>query len=81
MADADPATPLVGALDRKSIEELEGRADHDGEGLVDLEVVDVAEGHASLVEQGREFKQAVAEVLAINAQLLALFKQQEKKKR
>ncbi|MCP4600760.1 MAG: hypothetical protein GY847_09545 [Proteobacteria bacterium] len=40
-----------------------------------------AEDLLGLVEQGREFKRAVAEVLAINAQLLALYKQQGKKKK
>ena len=34
-----------------------------------------------LVEQGREYKNALAEIGAINAQLLAIFKQQQKKKR
>jgi len=34
-----------------------------------------------LVEQGREFKDAVAEVLATNAQLLALWRQQSSAKR
>jgi hypothetical protein len=34
-----------------------------------------------LVEEGREFKQAVAEVFAANAQLLALWRQQTTKKR
>lgn len=34
-----------------------------------------------LVEQGREFKDAVAEVFADNAQLLALWRQQTTKKR
>jgi hypothetical protein len=34
-----------------------------------------------LVEQGREFKDAVAEVFAANAQLLALWRQQSSKKR
>jgi len=34
-----------------------------------------------LVEKGREFKHAVAEMHAINAQLLAMFKRQMKKKR
>jgi len=34
-----------------------------------------------LVEEGREFKQAVAEVFAANAQLLALWRQQSSKKR
>ena len=34
-----------------------------------------------LVEQGREFKDAVAEVFAANAQLLALWRRQTKKKR
>jgi Family of unknown function (DUF6788) len=33
-----------------------------------------------LVEQGREFKQAVAEVFATNAQLLALWRKQSAKK-
>jgi len=33
-----------------------------------------------LVEQGREFKEAVAEVFASNAQLLALWRQQSTKK-
>jgi transposase-like protein len=36
---------------------------------------------APLVEQGREYKDAVAEVFAINAQLLALWRQQHRKKR
>lgn len=40
-----------------------------------------AEALLPLVEQGRDFKSAVAEVMAINAQLLALYKQQEKKKK
>jgi hypothetical protein len=34
-----------------------------------------------LVEQGREFKDAVAEVFAANAQLLALWRRQSKKKK
>ena len=34
-----------------------------------------------LVEQGREFKEAVAEVFAANAQLLALWRQQATKKK
>ena len=34
-----------------------------------------------LVEQGREFKEAVAEVFASNAQLLALWRQQSTKKK
>jgi len=34
-----------------------------------------------LVEEGREFKQAVAEVFAANAQLLALWRQQSSNKR
>ena len=34
-----------------------------------------------LVEQGREFKDAIAEVFAANAQLLALWRQQSTKKR
>lgn len=34
-----------------------------------------------LVEQGREFKQAVAEVMAANAELLALWRKQSAKKR
>ncbi len=34
-----------------------------------------------LVEQGREFKDAVAEVFAANAQLLALWRQQSTRKR
>jgi len=34
-----------------------------------------------LVEQGREFKDAVAEVFAANAQLLALWRRQSTKKR
>jgi len=33
-----------------------------------------------LVKQGREFKQAVAEVFATNAQLLALWRKQSAKK-
>jgi hypothetical protein len=33
-----------------------------------------------LVEQGRQFKDAVAEVFAANAQLLALWRQQSTKK-
>jgi hypothetical protein len=40
-----------------------------------------AEALLPLVEQGRDFKSAAAEVMAINAQLLALYKQQEKKKK
>ncbi len=34
-----------------------------------------------LVEQGREFKDAIAEVFAANAQLLALWRQESRKKR
>ena len=34
-----------------------------------------------LVEQGREFKDAVAEILAANAELLALLRRQTTKKR
>jgi hypothetical protein len=34
-----------------------------------------------LVEQGREFKDTVAEILAANAQLLALWRKQSSKKR
>ena len=34
-----------------------------------------------LVEKGREYKDAVAEVFAINAQLLALWRRQHRKKR
>ena len=34
-----------------------------------------------LVEQGRAYKDAVAEVFAINAQLLALWRNQDRKKR
>jgi hypothetical protein len=34
-----------------------------------------------LVEQGREFKEAVAEVFAANAQLLALWRQQQTTKK
>ena len=34
-----------------------------------------------LVEQGREYKRAVAEVFAINAQLLALWRKEKKKKK
>jgi hypothetical protein len=34
-----------------------------------------------LVEQGREFKDAIAELFAANAQLLALWRRQSKKKR
>lgn len=34
-----------------------------------------------LVEQGREFKDAVAEIFAANAQLLGLWRRQTKKKR
>lgn len=34
-----------------------------------------------LVEQGREFKDAIAEVFAANSQLLALWRQQSMKKR
>ena len=35
----------------------------------------------SLVAEGREYKNAVAEVFAINAQLLALWRKQNQKKR
>jgi hypothetical protein len=34
-----------------------------------------------LVEQGREFKDAVAEIFAANAQLLVLWRRQSKKKK
>jgi hypothetical protein len=34
-----------------------------------------------LVEQGREFKEAIAEVFAANAQLLALWRRQSMKRR
>lgn len=39
-----------------------------------------AEELVQLVEQGREYKNAVSEVLAINAQLLTLLKKQKKKR-
>jgi hypothetical protein len=40
-----------------------------------------AEELLGLVEKGREYKNAVSEVMAINAQLLTLFKKEKKKKR
>jgi hypothetical protein len=42
---------------------------------------DLVELIRPLVEQGREFKDAVAEVFAANAQLLALWRQQSRKKK
>jgi hypothetical protein len=42
---------------------------------------DWADELGEMVDKGREFKNAVAEVLAINAQLLALFKRRKKTKR
>ena len=53
----------------------------DGKKRVESIPKDWAETLLRLVDRGREYKNALAEVGAINAQLLALFKQQEKKKR
>jgi len=52
----------------------------DGKKRVEAIPKDWAEELVGLVEKGREYKDAVSEVLAINAQLLALFKKQHKKK-
>ena len=53
----------------------------DGRKRVEAIPKDWAVALLRLVEQGREYKKALAEVGAINAQLLALFKQQQKKKK
>jgi len=53
----------------------------DGKKRVEAIPKEWAETLLELVEKGREYKNAVSEVMAINAQLLALFKQQKKKKR
>lgn len=53
----------------------------DGKKRVEAIPKDWAVALLRLVEQGREYKKALAEVGAINAQLLALFKQQQKKKK
>ena len=53
----------------------------DGKKRVESIPKDWAEALLRLVEQGREYKNALAEIGAINAQLLAIFKQQQKKKK
>jgi len=53
----------------------------DGKKRVESIPADWADELGEMVDKGREFKNAVAEVLAINAQLLALFKRQKKAKR
>lgn len=53
----------------------------DGRKRVEAIPKDWAEEILSIVEQGREYKNAVAEVMAINAQLLALYKRQTKTKK
>lgn len=53
----------------------------DGKKRVEAIPKEWAEKLLESVEKGREYKNAVSEVMAINAQLLALFKQQKKKKR
>lgn len=53
----------------------------DGKKRVEAIPKNWAEEILGLVEQGREYKHAVAEVMAINAQLLALYKRQTKKKK
>jgi hypothetical protein len=53
----------------------------DGQKRVERIPDDWVEEIRPLVEQGREFKRAVAEVLASNAQLLALWRKQGTKRR
>ena len=53
----------------------------DGKKRVERIPDDWVEQIRPLVEQGREFKDAVAEVFAANAQLLALWRKQSTKKR
>ena len=53
----------------------------DGKKRVEAIPKEWAEELLEMVEKGREFKHAVQEVFAINGQLLALFKQQKKRKR
>jgi hypothetical protein len=53
----------------------------DGKKRVEHIPEDWVEPIRPLVEQGREFKDAVAEVFAANAQLLALWRRQSKKKK
>jgi len=51
----------------------------DGRKRVERVPQDLAEDVRRRVDAGREFKQAVAEVLAANAQLLALWRQQRRR--
>ena len=53
----------------------------DGKKRVEAIPKDWAVALLRLVEQGREYKKALAEVGALNAQLLAVFKKQQKKKK
>ena len=53
----------------------------DGEKQVERIPNEWAEEIRSLVEQGREFKTATAEVFAINSQLLVLLRKQTKSKK
>ncbi len=53
----------------------------DGEKRVEWIPEEWVEEIRPLVEQGREFKQAVAKVLATNAELLALWRKESAKKR
>jgi len=53
----------------------------DGKKRVEAVPTEWVEELLPLVEQGREYKKAVAEVFSINAQLLALWRRQHRKKR
>jgi hypothetical protein len=53
----------------------------DGKKLVERIPEEWVEQIRPLVEQGRDFKDAIAEVFAANAQLLALWRKQSTKKR
>ena len=52
VAEGDAGAPLVDLVLRETVEVVEGGADDGGEGLVELEEVDVAELEASLGEGG-----------------------------
>lgn len=53
----------------------------DGKKRVELIPTDWVEELRPLVVEGREYKSAVAEVFAINAQLLALWRRQGRRKK
>jgi len=67
-------------MDPQQLQQV-GRWDLEMWGHVNPTMVEWVEQIRPLVKQGREFKDAIAEVFAANAQLLALWRQQSTKKR